>query len=287
MNPGLLGYEYFYESTIAPKEPLSRAIAGSLAATGIDARDIDMLIVASADVDFLADRQFLPELLQRNGLSKALPLAITSQECTGLLSAINLASAYVKSGSFAHILVVSYDRAKDDAHRIQTFGVLSDAASACVVTSGSDPELRIRGFSHKSDLRGMQGGDDFASRKALTNAVTDDVLAQGGVALAGVSKVFATNFFKPVARYNASNLGLGEHQLGPDRAPGFAHCQCADPLLNLSLFQGTDETAGDGGLYLLQAYAPGFLASMLVERVRATTGRHAAAASPEAVVQSW
>lgn len=111
MNSGLLGYEYFYESTLAPEEPISRAIASTRAAVGIDARNIDMLIVASADVDFLADRQILPELLQRNGLSTALPLTITSQECTSLLSAINIACTYVKGKSFSNIVVVSYDRA--------------------------------------------------------------------------------------------------------------------------------------------------------------------------------
>lgn len=265
MSAGLLGYEYFYESNLASEESISRAISRTLAATGVSARDVQMLIMASADVSFLADRQLLPRLLQRLGLSSALPLTITSQECTGLLSAIHLAHSYVRGKSFSNILVVSCDRARDDVQRIQTFGVVSDAVAACVVSSSGGMDFLVKGFSHASDLRGMRGEDDFANRKSLTIAGTDKVFAGSGTSLADVKKVFGTNFFKPVAKYNASALGLVEHQLYMERAPEFGHCLCADPLLNLGVYLDSEQDCDRGDLFLLQAYAPGFLASMLVE----------------------
>lgn len=273
MSAGLLGYEYFYESKLVPEEPISRAISRTLAATGVPVHDIQMLIVASADVGFLADRQLLPRLLRRLGLSSALPLTITSQECTGLLSAINLAHSYVRGNSFNSILVVSYDRARDDAKRIQTFGVVSDAVVACLVSSVGDMDFLVKGFSHVSDLRGMQSDDDFANRKSLTTAGTDQVFAGSGTSLARVKKVFGTNFFKPVAKYNASTLGLAEHQLYMERTPEFGHCLCADPLLNLGAYFDSEQGWDRGDLFLLQAYAPGFLASMLIERVTAPKSR--------------
>lgn len=265
MSAALLGYEYFYESRLAPEESIARAVSRSLDATGVPARDVQMLIVASADVGFLADRQLLPRLLQRLGLVAALPLTITSQECTGLLSAIHLAHHYVQGQSISNVVVVSYDCARDDSERIQTFGVVSDAVTACVVSSAGGMDFLVKGFSHVSDLRGMQGEDDFANRKALTTAGTDAVFAGSGASLAAVKKVFGTNFFKPVAKYNASAIGLLEHQLYMERAPEFGHGLCADPLLNLGAYLDSGQPCGRGDQFLLQAYAPGFLASMLVE----------------------
>jgi 3-oxoacyl-[acyl-carrier-protein] synthase-3 len=273
MSAALLGYEHFYENRLAPEESIARAVSRSLAATGVAARDVQMLIVASADVDFLADRPLLPRLLQRLGLVSALPLTITSQECTGLLSAIHLAHHYVQGQSLDNVLVVSHDRARDDAQRIQTFGVVSDAVTACLVSSTAGMEFRLKGFSHVSDLRGMQGEDDFANRKALTTAGTDAVFAGSGASVAAVKKVFGTNFFKPVAKYNATALGLQEHQLTMERALEFGHCLCADPLLNLGAYLDSGQAFDRGDLFLLQAYAPGFLASMLVECATASSSR--------------
>ncbi len=288
MSPGLLGYEYFHESTLAPEEPISRVMANALASTGVDPADVDMLLVASADVSFLADRQFLPRLMDRSGLSAALPLTITSQECTSLLSAINLAGTYLESRSSGNVLVVSYDRVEADARRIQSFGVLSDAAAACLVSSPhGGSEFRTRGFSHGSDLRGMRGEDDFASRKVLSNKVTGDILAQGGISIARVRKVFATNFFRPVARYNASALALAEQQLYLDRAPEIGHCLCADPLINFSFFQDEAPSWELGDLYLLQAYAPGIMASLLVERIAEPVRGKDSPRAQDVVVQSW
>ncbi|GAB2582144.1 hypothetical protein GCM10027066_24610 [Dyella jejuensis] len=267
MSAGMLGYEYFYESKLAPEESISRAIARTLDTTGVSERDVQMLIVASADVDFLTDRQLLPRLLQRHGLSLTLPLTITSQECTGLLSAIHLALGYIQGKSFSNILVVSYDRARDDDQRIQTFGIVSDAVVACLVSSNGDVDFLVKGFSHVSDLRGMQRDDDLATRTSLATAGTDEVFAGSGTSLARVKKVFGTNFFKPLIKYNATALGLVEHQLYAEHAPEFGHCLCADPLLNLGAYFDSEQDWDRGDLFLLQAYAPGFLASMLVERV--------------------
>jgi 3-oxoacyl-[acyl-carrier-protein] synthase-3 len=273
MSAGMLGYEYFYENRLTPEESMSRAISRTLATTGVSARDVQMLIVASADVGFLADRQLLPRLMQRLGLSSALPLTLTSQECAGLLSAIDLAHGYVQGKALTHVLVVSYDRARDDAHRIQTFGIVSDAVVACLVSSAGYVEFEVKGFSHVSDLNGMQREDDLASRASLATLGTDEVFANSGTRLARVKKVFGTNFFTPLVKYNAAALGLVEHQLYTERASEFGHCLCADPLLNLVAYFESEQDWDRDDQFLLQAYAPGFLASMLVECLKPRSDR--------------
>ncbi len=269
MSAALLGFECFYQSNEAPEEPIARAIARTLAATAVAASDVQMLILTSADVGFLADRGLLPQLLRRLGLLSALPLTVTSQECTGLLSAINLAHFYIRGKSFKNILVVSYDRAQDDDQRIRPFGVVSDAVVACLVSSAGNMDFLAKGFSHVSDLQGMQGDDDFASRRSLITAGIAEVLAASGESLEHVRKVFSTNFFKPVAKYNASALGLTDRQLYTEKALEFGHCLCADPVLNLAAYFDLERDWKPGDRFLLQAFAPGFLASMLIERATA------------------
>jgi len=266
MSAALLGYEYFYQSALPAEESIFRAIVRTLAETGVPPAEVDMVLISSADAGFLADRQLLPALLCRLGSGSALPLSITSQECTGLLSAIDLACTLVRDRSLRNIVVVSYDRAADDDARIQPFGVVSDAVVACLVSSMGRMDFVVKAFSHVADLRGMQGDDDFATRKSLTERGTNELLTRSGTSLARVKKVFTTNFFRPVAKYNASTLGLSEQQLDMGYALEFGHCLCADPLLNLWSYSDSASDCRKGDLFLLQAYAPGFLASMLIER---------------------
>lgn len=265
MNASILGYKHFHECTKAPEDVMARALAGVLTKAGA-AADIGALIVASADARLFGDRSLLPRLMEKLGLLNALPVAITAQECTGLLSAIDLGCRYVRDGTCRKVLVVSYDRAAHDTQRIRPFGVVSDAAAACFVGAGDTLDYRVLGFALRSDLAGMRGNDDFDNRRALAIAVTNEVLSKASASLAEVNKAFGTNFYKPLAMFNAAAIGLTEAQVYAGRAAEVGHCLCADPLINLAEFdaQSSAETAGQR--YLLQAYAPGFLASMLLER---------------------
>ncbi|WP_394538552.1 hypothetical protein PRJ39_23230 [Lysobacter enzymogenes] len=288
MNPELLDYGVFRQSVVAPQESVARAIAGTLSMTGAAAQSVDLLIVATADPQFLsADRGFFPALLERTGLTNALPLAVTGQECASLLSALDMAIGHVRSGARRNVLVVSQDSARSDEDRIQTFGVVSDASAACLVSADLPLEFLTRGFSLRSDLAGMRGNDDFASRKTLIGGVSHDVVGARGLSLAGIERVFATNFFRPISSFNASSTGLSGNQLYTGSAREVGHCLNADPLMNLSRFLGEQRARAAPALYLLQAFAPGFLAAMLIEdrgeQDRSATGD----LDVEAVVHEW
>lgn len=287
MNPALLNYRHFYQSTLDVSECIARAAAQSLAAGGLAGAQIDMLILTSADLGFLhADPQFMPALLERAGLVRALPLAVTAQECAGLLCALDMAWRHVQSGLYANVLVVSYDKARSDARRVQPFGIVSDAALACVVSAERPLGLSLRRSAVRADLRGMQGKGDFASRKALIGAVTAEVLGADQLSLSDIGKVFTTNFFKPIANFNASCMGLAAHQLYAEQTPELGHCLGADPLLNLAMYLRQHPRQLAGGMHMLQAYAPGLLAAVLVEQV-GEVAQPAPAAAPAMVVQSW
>ena len=284
MNARLLGYRYFHESTTAPEHIAGKVIQRTLAATGVDPAEIDRVIFASADIGFMTDRLWLPRLMERHGLHGALPLTMTGQECTSLLSAIDMARSHVQEGACRRVLVVSYDCAKNEAQRVQPFGVVSDAASACLVSAVEQLEFGIRGYVHHADMRRVVAGDDLDNRKALIHTVTNDLLSRTGVSLDAITCVFSTNFFAPLAAFNAGTLGVGKARVRADSEQG--HCLCVDPLLNVAKFMHSDQEGRRGDLHLLQAHAPGFLATMLIERMADATPSVAEPAA-ELVVESW
>lgn len=265
MSSALLRYRHFRESTHAPDAVIGRVMEGCLKSTDVAAGDIDMFILTSADATFLADRKLLPNLLAHHGLLRAVPMAIVSQECTGLLSAIHIACSHIRAGLGRRILVASYDHGGTEAQRIQPFGVVSDAATACLVSSTDQLDFSVLGFAQYGDVQGMHGEDDFDQRQALINKVNTAALADAGMSLREVSKVFSTNFFWPLATYYATTAGIAANLLHDETLLDVAHCLSADALINLDHYHR--KPAGRAGdRYLLQAFAMGLLASMLVER---------------------
>lgn len=289
MNPKLLNYRYFHQSMLDASESIERAIGKALAASGIPRDKVDMLILTSADLVFLAeDRQFMPTLLERTGLVNALPLATTAQECAGLLYALDMGWQFVASGRMSNVLVVSYDKASSEDRRVQPFGIVSDAAVAALVSAEQALGLSVRRFAVRSNLDGMGGKDDFACRKALVTGATGDLLDPEGVTLKDIGKVFTTNFFSPLTNFNASCLGLRAPQLYVEQAPELGHCLGADPLLNLAMYLRDHPDGREGKLHMLQAYAPGFLAAMLIEQVGEVAWTDKVEAETDAMmVQSW
>jgi 3-oxoacyl-[acyl-carrier-protein] synthase-3 len=288
MNPALLAYGDFHESTLPPVDMLEQAVAGSLAKAGVAPGQVDALILATADPGFLSeDRALLAKLLDKAGLYKALPQVLTGQECTCLLSALNDAWNRIATGAARTIVVACYDFVESEQERVQSFGIVSDAAIACVVSIDVELPFGWRRFSLQSDIHGMRGEDDFDSRKRLIDGVSKHVLHAGDVSLSDVDKVFSTNFFTPLSTFNARTMGLKEGQLYTGTTSRIGHCMNADPLINLAAF--SEEATGEpiGTLYLLQAYAPGFLATSLIERIHDSTSGASVSCESQLVEETW
>ncbi len=283
MNAKLLGFDHFHRMTVAPAVALARAARASVARAGISPDVIDLVVIASADTGFVGDRAWYARLLHESGTHAALPMTVGSQECTTLLAAIELAAQAIRSGMHRRVLVLSYDQAHHDSDRVKAFGVLSDAAAACVVSGVETLDWQIRAFAQRADAAGMLGGDTFDSRKALLATTTQEVMRRAGVDIGQVFRFFSTNFFRPLTSFNAASIGVGLDRLVA--RPEAGHFLCADPLANAARF--LEEGAPvEGELHMLQAYAPGLIASMLLER---TTHERANASTDVAalVEETW
>src|SRR5207237_3298553 len=80
----------------ASKEAIERA--------GIKAKDIGLIIYAtlSPDVNFPGTGVFVQRLL---GLSE-IPCLDIRQQCTGFIYGLSIADAYIRTGSFKHVLLI-------------------------------------------------------------------------------------------------------------------------------------------------------------------------------------
>lgn len=261
-NKALIGCNKFHRSNKSADELLRPAIESTLRSANLKASEVQALIICSADISALQeDREALPGLLASCELDHAVPYLITGQECTGLLSGIMLADTMLSNLSTGNILVASFDLA-GGSERVKPFGVASDAAFCCLV-SGSQNSYEILGACNKTSLAGMLGKDDFNSREKLALEGTQETLKGEKLQLSDIQQVFSTNFYKPIADFNASTLGVAKSQLYIPTSGEHAHCVCGDALLNLMHFE-EQQLQKQGQLHLLQSYAPGWLASILI-----------------------
>ncbi|MBK5116312.1 MAG: beta-ketoacyl-ACP synthase 3 [Thermoleophilia bacterium] len=164
----------------------------ALAAGGVDAADLDLVLVAT----FSADRVLpnaAPLVADELGARGAFACDIGAA-CTGFLSALALASAQIESGRADQALVIGADfcsRLTDQTDR-KTAGLFADGAGAVVVGAGGEGRLGrmlLRSDARQADcivvehaerLIRMRGQDTFRAAVDALSEITIEVLAADG-----------------------------------------------------------------------------------------------------------
>ncbi|WP_298624324.1 beta-ketoacyl-ACP synthase III [uncultured Legionella sp.] len=128
----------------------SRAAEQALIASGLDANEIDLILVATCTPDY-----FFPSVACRVQhelkIKKPIPAFDVSAACSGFVYAMDIAKQYVSSGTAKHILVIgaeSMSRAVDWADRA-TCILFGDGAGA-VVLSASERQGILGSVLHSS-----------------------------------------------------------------------------------------------------------------------------------------
>ncbi|MBM0106543.1 hypothetical protein JM946_17580 [Steroidobacter sp. S1-65] len=258
-NTKMLGCRYFYEARQPLEEMISATMSRTLADAALDASEIDAFVFASArHTAESLDRSFVQRLLQKHGLQRAMPLAVSLQECLSLLTAIDVATRSLQDEDMRSALVVCFDVTPSDDDRVAPYGVLSDAASSCIVSKGRSG-LQILGYASGYDWQGATGTDDFNVRTRLGQSVLKKSLQRAGLQPQQLSKVFSTNFFEPISKVYAAALSL--KQVYTRTAASYGHCACSDPIINMLDYLHSNPAAS-GEHFMLQSYAPGFMAML-------------------------
>lgn len=258
-NTKMLGCHYFYEARQPLEDMISATMSRTLAHAEIEASEVDAFVFASArHTPESMDRAFVQRLLQRHDLKRAMPLSVSLQECLSMLTAIDVATRSLQDEDMRNALVVCFDLTTSDDERVAPYGVLSDAASSCILSKG-DGGLQVLGYASGYDWQGATGTDDFNVRTQLGQSVLKKSLQRAGLQQQQLSKVFSTNFFEPISKVYAAALSL--KQVYTRTAASYGHCACSDPIINMLDYLQSNPAAS-GEHFMLQSYAPGFMAML-------------------------
>jgi len=172
----------------------SKAAEQALASSGLNADDIDLIIVATCTPD-----HFFPSVAchvqHALKIKKPIPAFDIGAACSGFVYALDIANQYIANGSAKHILVIgseSMSRAVDWTDR--SICVLFGDGAGAVVLSSSDKQgimgsvlhssfdeeklltLANTTFEEKRETIGMRGNEVFKIAVTIMGDVVDEVL---------------------------------------------------------------------------------------------------------------
>ncbi|CZG12491.1 beta-ketoacyl-ACP synthase III [Legionella pneumophila] len=172
----------------------SRAAEQALEASGLDAEEIDLILVATCTPDY-----FFPSVAchvqHALGIKRPIPAFDIGAACSGFVYAMDVAKQYIATGAAKHVLVVgseSMSRAVDWTDR--SICVLFGDGAGAVVLSASDRQgimgsvlhsaydsdkllvLRNSTFEQDRAMIGMRGNEVFKIAVNIMGNIVDEVL---------------------------------------------------------------------------------------------------------------
>lgn len=227
----------------------------TLRAAGVAPGDVDALMLCSVSVTGPSEGHgaFVERVLTGIGLGDIPFYGQTLNRCVNLLAAIDVARAFVASGRYHRILVITTDRVTDESARMSNFALFSDGAASCLVTADEGGH-EILACATAQNAATLEWSNELSSD--LAREVNTRLLDPLGMKLGDVDTLMHANIFKPLVVMKERQAGFTPAQLHIDNIARIGHCFAADPLINL-----VDRTAlghvRDGRFCVLAASVPG------------------------------
>lgn len=141
----------FAEDGLGASEMGERAARQALAAAGIEAHEVDMILFATLSPDFMfpGSGVLLQHRLGLNGGPnlRYVPAMDIRNQCSGFLYGLATANAFVRSGQYKHVLLVGaevHSHGLDLTTRGRTVASLFGDGAAAVVVSATEQDRGIR-----------------------------------------------------------------------------------------------------------------------------------------------
>ena len=242
--------------------------AATLRAAGLDPSQIDALMVCSTRIPGPSEGHgaFVENILTGIGLGDIPFYGQTLNRCVNLLASIDVASAFVASGRYRRILVITTDRVTDEADRMTNFALFSDGAASCVVSADEegDDAYRILACATAQEAASLEWSNELSSD--LSRQVNKLLLDPLGMKLDDVSGLMHANIFKPLVVMKERQAGFSAAQIYIDNIPRIGHSFAADPLINLVDRAALGHVLGDH-FYMLASSVPGSRIGVLLRKI--------------------
>lgn len=247
----------------------SRAGRQALDAAGLDAEDLDLILVATSTADHLMPGA-APLVAAELGAANAGAMDVGAA-CTGFLYALSMASAQIESGRSRHALVIGADTLSrwldpDDRRTAALFG---DGAGAVVMSAlegagrVGPSVLRADGTRAESimtqrddSIIRMEGHDTFKHAVLRLTEVTHEALDAAGLELGDVDLFVYHQANQRILRSVGQKLGLE-----PERVADYIGLYGNTSAASIPIALAEAERAGrlvDGTRLLLAAFGAGF-----------------------------
>ncbi len=247
----------------------ARASREALARAGVDALDLDIVLVATSTADEITPNA-APLVAGLIGASRAGALDVGSA-CTGWLAALALACGQIESRRATHALVVGADflsKFLDFSDR-ETAPLFADGAGAAVLSSTGKLPARIGPIVLHADHAGadliqlgrgerirMRGQETFRAAVGRLSEVTGEALERGGVRQDEIDLFVYHQANSRIIRAVGDRLGLSEDRV-VDYVDRFANASTATLPIALSVAE-SESRLRHGDRVLLAAFGGGF-----------------------------
>lgn len=241
--------------------------AASLRAAGIAPDAIDALMLCSTGIPGPSEGhgRFVENVLTGIGLGDIPFYGQTLNRCVNLLAAIDVAKAFVASGRYRRVLVITTDRVTDEAVRMTNFALFSDGAASCVVSADAGQDgHEIVACATAQDTATLEWGGELSSD--LARQVNQRLLEPLDMKLGDVDGLMHANIFKPLVVMKERQAGFTPAQLHVDNIARIGHCFAADPLINLVDRTDLGHVLVDH-FYLLASSVPGSRIGILLRKL--------------------
>lgn len=247
---GLWGWGTIRITTRELEELAAESGLATLRAAGLAPGSIDALVLCSNRVPGPAEGhgQFVASVLTGIGLGDIPVYGANLNRCVNLLAGIDIAHAFVASGRYRRVLVITTDKVADGSDRMSQFALFSDGAASCVVTAGPDderssgercsgercsgePGFELLGCATAQDTATLEWTSQISSD--LARDVNGKLLAGPGLKVGDLAALLHANLFTPLVVMKERQAGFDAGQLYTGNITRLGHCFAADPLINL------------------------------------------------------
>jgi len=257
-----------------------RAARDALAEAGIDAGELDAVLVATASADEVMPCA-APLIAGRIGAGRAMAWDV-NLACTGFLAGLEQGAALIESGRAATVLVIAADALSrvtnhDDRKTAALFG---DGAGAVVLTPGGGLALgrsilfteadedRALVIAHDDRLVRMDGQVVFARAVAAMERCCRTVIEDAGLVPADIDLVVPHQANARITTALADRLGLAPERV-VDAIGDVGNTGAASIPLALEAAR-RDGRVPETGLLLFTAFGAGFAAGALLVEIQAS-----------------
>jgi 3-oxoacyl-[acyl-carrier-protein] synthase-3 len=267
-SPQLWGWGKVYRTSRSLDQLAIDTGRASLASAGIDAADIDAVVLCCTWMPASANDHgaFVQSLLRGIGLGDIPVYGQSFNRCVNLLTGIDVAHAMAKSARYRKILVITTDRIFDEAERLVSYAIFSDGAASCVATTDQPTDgFVIHGCATAQHADSLESTKEISSD--LAREVNEKLLAPLEMKTGDLAALMHSNIFKPLLIMKERQAGFTTDQLHPEHIARFGHCFAADPLISL-----VERPIESNQFCLLASSVPGSRVGVLLQKL-APTGR--------------